>query len=358
MAQWAPHELEHLQGCPACGSRKSTPLYVDLQDHIFSTAAGQWQLISCEHCTCAFLNPRPTPATIGRAYATYYTHVAPSPGSGSLTVRAWLRRALANGYRNTIYATRLWPSLGLLGPATARLSRAFRNAIQSEAPGLVGIRPSKPGESLILDVGCGSGLSLLRARDAGWRVMGIEPDATAAKAAQSRGVDIVESQLDDLPSTFNGRFERVMLSHVIEHVHDPLAMLQRCKELLTSDGVLWLETPNLSSAGHAEFGADWRGLEPPRHLVLFSSHALTALLRRAGFVNIEYSEPRDVWAYMFVNSLRTRQKRLVDAKRLGASPEHRSSVTPKTASQRVREAPALAAEDPDRSEFLTLTARL
>lgn len=313
--------------------------------------------MSCGHCTCAFLNPRPTPGTIGRAYATYYTHVAASPCGRTLTVHAWLRRALANGYRNDIYATRLWPSLGLLGPATARLSRAFRNAIQSEAPGLVGIRPSKPGESLILDVGCGSGLSLLRARDAGWQVMGIEPDAAAAKAAMSRGVDVVASQLEDLPSTFNGRFERVTLSHVIEHVHDPLAMLQRCKELLAPDGTLWLETPNLCSAGHAEFGADWRGLEPPRHLVLFSSRALTALLRRAGFVTVEYTEPRDVWTYMFEDSLRTRQKRLAGAGRPGASPARQSSKSLATAWQRIREARALVADEPDRSEFLTLTAR-
>lgn len=356
--QWATHELELVNGCPACGQRKCVPLHHDLQDHIFAAAGDRWNLWSCTACACAFLNPRPTTATIGRAYATYYTHASHNGASRKQSLAAWLRRALANGYRNNIYATKLKPSLGVVGPATAHLSRAFRNAIQNEAPGLAGVRPSRQGESLILDVGCGSGLMLQRARDAGWRVMGIEPDEAAAKAAASRGVDVVAAHLTDLPSSFDSTFERITLSHVIEHVHDPLYMLKRCKELLTPDGVLWLETPNLCSAGHAEFGADWRGLEPPRHLVLFSAQAMTELLHKAGFTTVDYAAPRDVWAYMSEQSTRIREKRLADAQRLGLKAHDHSRARPNHPAQRAAAVRRLVAEDPGESEFLTLTARL
>ena len=38
--------------------------------------------------------------------------------------------------------------------------------------------------------------------------------------------------------------------------------------------------------GHRLHGADWRGLEPPRHLQLFTANGLVRLLREAGFVDV------------------------------------------------------------------------
>jgi hypothetical protein len=45
-------------------------------------------------------------------------------------------------------------------------------------------------------------------------------------------------------------------------------------------------TPNTESLGHREFGPDWRGLEVPRHLHLFSPATLTGFARKAGFRRI------------------------------------------------------------------------
>ena len=357
-AQWEPQDLECLAHCPSCGALQSTiVLHENLRDHIFFAKGSSWRLVLCKHCTGAFLNPRPTPQAIGRAYANYYTHDAQGSGTKQPTIGSWVRRALANGYRNQIYATTLSPSLGFVGPAVARFSRTFRNAIQNEAPGLFDVRPSKMGESLILDVGCGSGLLLARARDAGWRVMGIEPDDSAAAAAASRGVEIVASRLEDLPSSFNATFERITLSHVIEHVHEPLAMLQRCKELLHPKGGLWLETPNIGSAGHDEFGADWRGLEPPRHLVLFSARAITDLLRKAGFAVVEFSAPRDVWSYMCEKSELIRQRRQDSTIGSSSPTVHQQPNGQQTPEHRAAEIRRLVADQPHKSEFLTLTAR-
>ena len=359
LAHWEPHELEWLSACPLCNFGTSTVLHEGLQDYIFMAAGGQWRLMSCSACDCAFLNPRPTATTIGRAYASYYTHGAVAASGAALSGRAWLRRALANGYRNALYGTQLRPSLGVVGIATARLSRAFRNAIEGEAPGLVRVRPTQAGQSLILDVGCGSGLSLLRARDAGWRVMGIEPDEEAVRAANARGIEIVAHHLHELPASFDGTFERIMLSHVIEHVHDPIAMLSRCKQLLAPGGTLWLETPNLSSVGYEEFGADWRGLEPPRHLVMFRRAPLDALLQRAGFANIRHSKPREVWSYLFERSVETRQQRLrltVPAAAASASAAARATDEGETLHQRMQRARDIVEKNPERAEFLTLTA--
>ena len=353
LAHWEKDELEWLKTCPVCGSEDSNPLHEGLTDYNFAAAGGKWRLLTCTRCQCAYLNPRPNRKTIGRAYSTYYTHSPVAAAGDTMTGVRWLRRALANGYRNYLYGTNLRPSLGRVGSAVALLSRSFRNAIDTEAAGLKGAKPKHPGSSTILDIGCGSGLALVRARDSGWRVMGIEPDPNAARATTAMGIEIIASDLSELPLRFDGTFERILLNHVIEHVHDPLAMLRRCKDLLAPGGELWLETPNLASLGHQVFGSDWRGLEPPRHLVIFESNSLVLSLREAGFTKIQISKPRDVLNYMFERSSYIRQTRIIEA---GSEVLTLHNNATAVLSQLIKRAAASVAKESGRSEFLTLTA--
>lgn len=355
LANWEQHELEWLNACPICESRNIQLLHEGIQDYIFAAAGGKWKLFSCTSCKCAYLNPRPNRETIGRAYSTYYTHGAADSKSKHLSGIRWLRRALANGYRNRLYGTCLRPSLGQLGCFVSRFSRQFSNSIETEAAGLAGVRPKKPGISTILDIGCGSGLALCRAREAGWRVMGIEPDPNAALAATAAGIEIIAPDLADLPPRFNGTFERILLNHVIEHVHDPLRMLRRCKDLLVPGGELWLETPNLTSVGHEEFGIDWRGLEAPRHLVIFELNSLLLSLKEAGFNEINISKPRDVLNYMFERSGYIKQQRLLHSTDKVLSAQITSSQTLFELTKRARET---TLKQPNRSEFITLTASI
>src|SRR4030081_510780 len=62
--------------------------------------------------------------------------------------------------------------------------------------------------------------------------------------------------------------------------------------------------PNLSSTGHKVFGGDWRGLEPPRHLVLFTATTLISTLFRAGFDQIRQVSAPFVSLWYFTSSHR------------------------------------------------------
>jgi 2-polyprenyl-3-methyl-5-hydroxy-6-metoxy-1,4-benzoquinol methylase len=57
-----------------------------------------------------------------------------------------------------------------------------------------------------------------------------------------------------------GSFDMVTMSHVIEHVHDPAAVLRECRRILAPDGVLLLATPNARSWGHAVFRSGYVAL--------------------------------------------------------------------------------------------------
>jgi SAM-dependent methyltransferase len=139
------------------------------------------------------------------------------------------------------------------------------------------VRPGK-----LLDVGCGNGSFLALMQSAGWQVAGIEPDPKAAKLAAERlGVPIHSEQLSDAGFE-SGSFDAITLHHVIEHVHDPVGTMAECRRLLRGDGRMVIATPNLSSLAHGLFKADWRGLEPPRHVNVFSPRALVQMAEMAG----------------------------------------------------------------------------
>lgn len=53
-----------------------------------------------------------------------------------------------------------------------------------------------------------------------------------------------------------------------------------------------METPNIEALGHKRYGSNWRGLEPPRHLILFSHASLTYALEEAGFQSIQIQSYR------------------------------------------------------------------
>ncbi|MDH5525840.1 MAG: class I SAM-dependent methyltransferase [Nitrospirota bacterium] len=133
----------------------------------------------------------------------------------------------------------------------------------------------------VLEVGCGAGETLARLQDYGWQAEGLDFDPGAVERARSRGLKVHQGDLvsQKFPS---GHFDAVVLSHVIEHVPDPVELLSECKRVLHPGGHLVIYTPNADSLGHRLFGRDWRGLEPPRHFQIFTLRSLRHTAQAAG----------------------------------------------------------------------------
>ena len=275
VSEWPEDNLESVDRCPVCESGRRSVLYENLTDRIFFTAPGRWTLHRCLDCRSAFLDPRPDRATIGLAYETYYTHEDESPPKRPAAAN--IRDAIRNGYLNARYGYDLMPS-SRLGPVVARLLPKRR----WYADHMVRHLERKPGGRL-LDVGSGNAAFLGGMQEAGWEVQGLEPDPAAAERSRRGGVPVVASTLEE--SAFEpGSFHAVTLHHVLEHFHDPVEALRICRHLLEPGGTLWLATPNLDARGHAIFGRHWLGLDPPRHLVLFTRDSLVSAVEGAGFV--------------------------------------------------------------------------
>ena len=279
-AEWPSSGLEAVPVCPLCGATERSLVHSGLRDYFFESAPGSWSMFQCSRCGCGYLDPRPTSQTIALAYRRYYTHQPYGSSSKGLR-RIW--HALRADYLQAVFGVRsrqaLWPGRWLL-----RLFPIGRRGL--DAALARNLEPPPMAGGRLLDVGCGNGNFLEFAQRAGWQARGVDNDPIAVSAAIARGLEVLDGTLDLLDDE-SACYDRITLSHVLEHVFDPLDMLARCHRLLKPGGVLWLETPNANARGHSVFGPYWRGLEPPRHLQLFSRAPLMGKLAELGFTDIE-----------------------------------------------------------------------
>ncbi len=282
--------------CYLCGSAGET-IYKGLTDR-FGITRGTWGFLRCTSpiCGLVWLDPTPIEADIGMAYDGYYTHtparVADGSGLGS-------RTGLAQIAGMVLRRTRVYR------PIADEHDRRLREYLDDIKPGR------------LLEVGCGNGSRLQKMRDLGWDVVGQDVDPEAVAVARKSGLTVHLGPV--ATAAFRSEsFNAILMAHVIEHVHDPIALLQECRRVLHRGGRLVVFTPNFESYGHRRFRESWLGLDPPRHLHLFTVTTLLATSIPAGL------DPVGLWtteANAFsVCSGSANQKRS-DRNRIGSEPE-------------------------------------
>lgn len=259
-------------------------MHAGLRDLLFG-APGMWDLYACAACGSAYRDPRPTEAAISRAYERYFEPERPSAPASGGPLLSGLRAAIMNGHLNAAFGYEPRPALGvsrfLVPLFPKRRGRAEMLVRHLRLPG---------GRPRLLDAGCGTGEFLVRMRDAGWDVRGVEPHPPSAAVAREAGLEVEQVGLNEARLEKRS-FHAISLNHVIEHLHDPRGAVARCRELLQPGAALWIATPNVDALGHVRFGRRWFGLDPPRHLVL-SLRALSGGDSTGGF-----GESRQIRAY-------------------------------------------------------------
>lgn len=247
--------------CIMCGSGGEV-LYEKLVDGLFG-APGEWCLKKCSQPTCGllWLDPSPITEDLPILYRSYFTHEGENENQ-SLASR--LRPALYGLYKGIKYIP---SSIAGLSKAQEEIRCMFLNEL-------------KPGK--VLDVGCGDGKFLNLMRRLNWEVYGLDFDPKAIESAKSKyGLDLHTGDLQSANFPDNN-FDAVTLSHVIEHVPDPIELLKEVRRVLKPGGRLSVTTPNAHSFGHQQFQRYWIGLDPPRHLQVFTLAALGKCAQQAG----------------------------------------------------------------------------
>lgn len=265
-------EVKTCQLCEASGLL----LYSSVRDRIFD-APGVWGFLRCPNCGLVWLNPQPISQDIDKIYCNYSTHEFSRGKARRDRLQGWIAPVIVAatlGYNDVINLGSGRKSVGRI----LNLVPPLRDIGQSYVMFLNGRQRGK-----LLDVGCGNGTYLNRMQSLGWEVAGVEPDLEAATVAQRQyGLKVFVGTLEQAhfpPESFDA----ITMGHVIEHVPDPLSLLQECYRILKPEGKLIMMTPNCESLGHKIFKSSWRPLEPPRHFYLFSLQTMGELIQRTDF---------------------------------------------------------------------------
>lgn len=268
---------ESRPGCPVCGAQ-GKPAYEKLRDRLFS-APGEWTMVRCPTADCGmlWLDPTPKAEDLGEAYSSYYTH-------GETGGRRLSRAKQA--YLVTTYGAKGATATGsrILDRILSALF-ALRIRRRMDVDDTVFHLRKGEGPQRLLDIGCGSGGAMMLLSKLGWETIGVEFDSRAADVGRAKGLTIHDGDLADQHFE-NASFDAVVLSHVIEHLPEPGKTLAECHRLLKPGGVLVMITPNADGLGRRAYGANWRGLEPPRHLQIFTPEAMRAAVAKAGFAEV------------------------------------------------------------------------
>lgn len=111
--------------------------------------------------------------------------------------------------------------------------------------------PSSPDFTL-LDVGCNTGENLNWIHNqypqAKYYGVDILPDAVSQARQRCPYATILCDNIEDMIATGNECFDYILLLDVLQHLNNPLKVLQEMKKLLKPDGIIIATIPNLMHA--------------------------------------------------------------------------------------------------------------
>jgi|RhiMethySRZTD1v2_1073278.scaffolds.fasta_scaffold36153_7 SAM-dependent methyltransferase len=209
---------------------------------------GEFPVLRCRHCGLLRTSPRPTRTEISRYYPDSYGPYASTLIGGGANGTAPRSRQ------------RVWDRL--LEPTT-------------------NVLPSLPCGRM-LEIGCGSGAFLHRMATAGWEVEGLELSPTAGAQARHLGFPVFIGSLAEAPEP-DRPYDLVVGWMVLEHLHDPVAMLRKLSHWSSPGGWLVLSVPDAGALEFKLFRDAWYALDVPRHLFHFTARTAALVLARGGW---------------------------------------------------------------------------
>jgi 2-polyprenyl-3-methyl-5-hydroxy-6-metoxy-1,4-benzoquinol methylase len=140
----------------------------------------------------------------------------------------------------------------------------------------------------ILEIGCGEGIFLRELRSRGFRVTGIEPSDKASQRARDSGVRVFTAFFPNVE--IGDEFDAVVMSHVLEHVPEPVQFLKEAGKL-TPKGMILLTQSNWRGLVPKFQKERWHAWVPEHHFWHFSDRGLEYILKTLdwGIETIKYS---------------------------------------------------------------------
>ena len=142
--------------------------------------------------------------------------------------------------------------------------------------------------SRILDIGSGYGFFVNELFKCGFRnVTGIEPSCERREFAEKYGSAPVIDYDINTPESEIGRFDLITLFHVLEHLSDPIAFLNKTRRLMEPGGIFVCEVPNADELLLETCEEYYEFYWIRAHLNYFNRKTMESCFEKAGFKNVE-----------------------------------------------------------------------
>jgi 2-polyprenyl-3-methyl-5-hydroxy-6-metoxy-1,4-benzoquinol methylase len=232
--------------CPLCGPAPTVRV-VSGFDRLHDLP-GEFTVVECSRCGLLRTNPRPTPETIGFYYPPNY-----------------------GPYLGTVVASQAE------GGLKAKLVNLGKQLLQTKSTVIPAMAPGR-----LLEIGCASGSYLHAMAARGWQVEGIEFSPEAAASARKLGYRVDAGAVETIERD-DAEFDLITGWMVVEHLHQPLAVLRKLRRWVKPQGKLAISVPNAGSLERRVFGTRWYALHLPAHLYHYDPASIRKLMAAAGW---------------------------------------------------------------------------
>lgn len=234
--------------CPACGADDAT----------FRFEKYRCRFVECRGCSTLYMSPRPSPAVMDDYY------------SNSENYAVW------NKY--------IFPK----SEASRRdkICRPNLERIVAECRQRHLERPA------LLEIGPGFGTFAALAKDSGFfgAVTVVERTPEMVAACRAKGLDVIDSSLEDVNDAQAGFADVAACFEVIEHVFDPVDFLRGVGRMLKPGGLFAFTCPNGAGFDTALLQAASPAVDT-EHVNLFNPASIGVLLWRCGFEVLAVETP-------------------------------------------------------------------
>lgn len=151
----------------------------------------------------------------------------------------------------------------------------------------------------IVDIGCGNGFVLDQALGRGWTaVWGVEPSGDAiANASDAVRPHIKKAMMG--PGLFEpGSLSAITLFQVLDHIPDPVPLLEECRRALRPGGVILAWNHNIEAVSARVMG-ERSPIVDVEHTYLYSPDTMRQLFTRAGFVEPDVQSVRNRYSISY-----------------------------------------------------------
>jgi len=137
------------------------------------------------------------------------------------------------------------------------------------------LRLKNLGVRRVLDFGCGFGRFLEMCR-----LFGLDAHGVDRSNARRSGANVsIHPELDDAPGTFDA----ITMFEVLEHLDDPLSILNLLRSRLNPGGIMVVEVPDTSDVNGIVDRSSYHKIHPLDHINAFTPESLVAIMGRARF---------------------------------------------------------------------------